>query len=89
MHEITLTLYGTSGCHLCDNALVEINKALEIVPRTSEVILSEVDIVDDDNLFELYQTSIPVLKIACEEHCRTLCWPFNQALVEATIREVS
>lgn len=61
-------LYGTVGCHLCELAI----EHCELVLATSE--FEYVDIVDDDELVELYSTSIPVLEnIATGEK---LFWPF-------------
>ncbi len=87
MHAITLRLYGTSGCHLCDDALIEINSAIEPLSATLNIHLSEIDIIEDDSLYDQYQTKIPVLTIDIENQTKMLCWPFNQQVVEAIIRK--
>lgn len=82
-----LVLYGTSACHLCDDA-----KALlwEITPNIS---FEEYDIALDDLLFDRYGVRIPVLawvksesigksstepsSTGSHEVVKELCWPFS------------
>lgn len=85
MQIITLTLFGTSGCHLCDAALKEVNLATQLLKTTSTIQLFEVDIIDDDALFDLYQTKIPVLIIEMATKTESLNWPFNQGMIRETI----
>ena len=63
-------LYGTEGCHLCE-------LALEIcINGLGKDSFTEVDIIDDKNLVELYGIHIPVL-----ENTKTgtkLYWPFSE-----------
>lgn len=66
-------LYGTSGCHLCEIAHTMIEKALAGRP---EHACGEVDIADDDALFERYGIRIPVL---LHPDGRELGWPFDEA----------
>lgn len=64
-----LILYGTSCCHLCEQA--------EVVLRQAGVSAALVDIAEDDSLMEKYGTRIPVLRrtnIGAE-----LGWPFDAA----------
>ncbi|NMP15263.1 glutaredoxin family protein [Thalassotalea sp. Y01] len=78
MSKQDYALYGTEGCHLCDDA-----QAL------CDMVLSNqgyrlVDIVDDEKLVELYATSIPVL-----EHLPShvaLYWPFDFQQLQEFIR---
>ncbi len=77
MDEIALILYGTSGCHLCDGALQEIKSALAQNRSEKTISLLELDITDDDTLYDLYETSIPVLKIESRQTSTVLNWPFN------------
>lgn len=77
MDEIALILYGTSGCHLCDEALQEIKSALAQNRSEKTISLLELDITDDDTLYDLYETSIPVLKIESRQTSTVLNWPFN------------
>ena len=64
----TLTLYSTSNCHLCDNAVAILNE-LAIYPFTI------VEISDSEQLLTSYSTKIPVLRR--EDNNAELNWPFN------------
>ena len=71
----TLVLYGTSACHLCEVAeamLAELHSQGLLPP------FREIDISDDDALFERYGERIPVLQDA---DGRELGWPFDPASV--------
>lgn len=62
-----ITLYSTSGCHLCEQAyqlLTQVNIADPI---------TIVDIAFDDELFSRYGVTIPV--VACQGV--ELNWPFD------------
>ena len=66
----TLILYGTLGCHLCEQALELITPLV-----ASEYDLVEIDISDSDELIERYGVRIPVVAIqGCEAE---IGWPFN------------
>lgn len=65
-----LILYGTLGCHLCDDA-ERVLQALGLAYKTT-------DIIDDNQLLEKFATTIPVLAGAGETY---LYWPFNEAQV--------
>lgn len=65
-----LSLYGTTGCHLCDEAEVLLKRA--VAARAIE--WRYVDIALDDVLVEKYGTRIPVL---LTEDGRELGWPFS------------
>ena len=65
-----LSLYGTTGCHLCDEAEALLKKA-----TTARAIeWRYVDIALDEVLVEKYGTRIPVLMA---EDGRELGWPFS------------
>ena len=66
-------LYGTLGCHLCDDAL-----ALCLAEMAADDI-SVIDIIDDEKLLELYRISIPVLERLSDN--KKLFWPFEQAQI--------
>jgi hypothetical protein len=77
-------LYGSDGCHLCEQAL-----AICLTVLTPEQ-LSEIDIIDQTNvdhetktLVELYGVHIPVLEKLGAPHCenKKLFWPFTQEQV--------
>jgi hypothetical protein len=63
-----MILYGTPGCHLCDEARAVVAHALGRLAR-------EVDIVDDARLLETYGMRIPVLKRA--DTGAEVDWPFG------------
>ncbi len=65
---VTVTLYGTSACHLCEEA------ASLLRPLAGNgVAVREVDIVEDQTLLERYQLRIPVLRR--EDTGAELDWP--------------
>jgi hypothetical protein len=63
-----LILYGTVGCHLCEQA----KAVIELAGATATYI----DIIDDDALYEQYGMRIPVLLRAGTGS--ELGWPFNE-----------
>ena len=71
-----LVLYGTSCCHLCEQA----EGALE----QAGVTATHIDIAEDDELIERYGTRIPVLRRA--DDGTELGWPFD---AEAVVRFVA
>jgi len=64
------TLYGTDGCHLCEDALA---LCLAVMPKAD---ITVVDIIDDEKLVEMYRISIPVLERLSDHE--KLFWPFSQ-----------
>jgi arsenate reductase-like glutaredoxin family protein len=77
MHK-HLILYGTLGCHLCDDA-ERVLQALGLAYQT-------IDIIDDNLLLEKFATSIPVLQGTGENY---LYWPFNTQQVTHWLSERS
>jgi glutaredoxin len=71
-----LILYGTLGCHLCDDA----ERVLQALGLTYKTI----DIIDDNCLLEKFATSIPVLENTEESY---LFWPFNETQVTTWLSE--
>lgn len=72
-----LILYGTSGCHLCEQAA----ELLAYVLDENEFEIIEIDIAEADELLAAYGDKIPVLKpmgSAAELH-----WPFNEDMLDA------
>jgi len=67
MNQIDVKLYGTEHCHLCE-------RALEIILKAG-VIVTLIDIVDDNELFEKYCMRIPVLQRS--DTLAELDWPFD------------
>ena len=64
-------LYGTFGCHLCDQARALVEPVLE----RQQAQLEEVDIFGDDELETRYGVRIPVLYQVGSG--RELGWPFD------------
>lgn len=62
-------LYSSEGCHLCEEALA----LCEIVQLTEKIEV--IDIVDNEQYFEEYKYSIPVLERVHDN--KKLYWPFN------------
>ena len=77
-------LYGSEGCHLCEQALAI---CLAVLPREQ---LTEVDIIEQESvaheeqsLVELYGVHIPVLEKLAQDSSKSskLFWPFSQEQV--------
>ena len=66
----TLTLFGTDGCHLCEEA--------EELLRGLQLSYDAIDICDDEEHAARYGITIPVLR---REDGGELNWPFDQAAV--------
>jgi len=64
-----LVLYGTTACHLCDQA-----KALLV---EADIPHLWIDVAGDETLMERYGVRIPVLYSHASG--RELGWPFDQA----------
>jgi hypothetical protein len=71
----SLVLYGTAGCHLCDEASMLLTQA--------GLVWDTVDIADDDILLARYGTRIPVL-LRMEDGSE-ISWPFQQTDLERFI----
>ena len=65
-----LTLYGTTGCHLCDQAEAMLSQAA----AARALQWRYVDIALDAALVEKYGTRIPVVLTAAGQE---LAWPFS------------
>jgi len=72
---LPLTLYTTSGCHLCEHA--------EAILEQGGLVFQAVDIADDLSLMEQYGVRIPVVKDASG---RELGWPFDGTQLETFLR---
>ncbi len=75
----SLTLYGTLGCHLCEDALAIIHPLL----HTLDLALVERDIASSDELVARYGVRIPVVQL--ENSPRDLSWPFDAEDVKAYV----
>lgn len=68
---ITLQLFSTVGCHLCELAFEQVKN----LPNADQINLQIVEIGDDNGLVEQYGIRIPVLKFPDNSE---LNWPFEQ-----------
>ncbi len=66
-------LYGTEGCHLCDEARDMVDMVLS--SQNSPIDYAYIDIIADDQLLDLYGESIPVIKAT--QSNRQISWPFD------------
>ena len=82
MHKVLpdVVLYGTLGCHLCDDAL-----ALGRATLPKGVSIKQIDIVEDENLMNAMATRIPVMKMGNYE----LNWPFEASDIQEVWRQHS
>lgn len=71
MVKSTVELYGTSCCHLCEEA--------ETVICEAGVVAEHIDIANDDGLLEKYGVRIPVLRRI--DNGAELGWPFDAMAV--------
>ena len=74
---MTVVLYTTLGCHLCEQArelLLMVNPNVEI---------DAVDVAEDDALIARYGERIPVL----ESNGQELAWPFGLLDVQAFLQK--
>lgn len=77
----TWILYGTSGCHLCEEAALLLQQA--------GLDYREVDIADDAQLLERFGWLIPVLADPDDASNGQLRWPFNQQQLSEWLRRCS
>jgi hypothetical protein len=73
MAEIHFTLFGTSACHLCEQA----EALLMALPLAEPLPIEAVDISDDDALLARYGLRIPVLQRVQGAVVQELDWPFT------------
>lgn len=71
-----LVLYGTSCCHLCEQA--------EAILHEAGLAAEHIDIAEDDELLERYGIRIPVLRRA--DNGAELGWPFDAVMVSIFLK---
>ena len=75
------TLFTTSGCHLCEKAVMDLEK----LQKSGRIeFIKEVEITNSDKLMKKYGVSIPVIKI-CEHE---LYWPFELRDLETWVKRL-
>jgi len=79
-----LQLFGTSGCHLCEQAERMVGECLA---RQTDYVFEAIDIADSDHWQMYYALRIPVLRHPDSQ--QELSWPFDQAQVELLINEIT
>jgi len=72
-----LLLFGTSGCHLCEQAAEIINVAM---PDDSRLTIESIDIAEFEHWQAQFAQLIPVLYHTETE--KELRWPFDQLQVK-------
>lgn len=77
---MSLILFHTAGCHLCDLAEEVVQQALKQMNRQS-LTVEKIDIADSESLLDAYGVKIPVLKQTTNP--TELNWPFSPEDVEA------
>ena len=68
---ITVKLYTTLGCHLCEEATLLLSE----VSTTLQLSITEVEIAEDDALIEQYGVRIPGIQASNRQ--TDLGWPFG------------
>lgn len=61
-----LTLYYREGCHLCEKMLMDLQPYLQ----KQEICLNRIDIDEDSEWLEVYNTLVPVLHFNDEPLCK-------------------
>lgn len=79
-----LLLFGTSGCHLCEQAEQMINDGM---PKRRGLMIETVDIAEHEHWQARYAIRIPVLYHP--ETQQELGWPFDQTQVKKFITELN
>lgn len=80
MSERTIvTLYGRTGCCLCDEALIQLEQLAPALGFTIETV----DIERDDSLLARYMFEIPVIAVGDTEILRA---PIGAARLEEALR---
>lgn len=78
---ISLQLFSTSGCHLCELAQQLVNQLATQIPLVCE----EIEITLSEDLVELYGVRIPVLRHTADG--RELGWPFDLSQLQRFVRD--
>ena len=77
---ISLNLYSTAFCHLCEKAEVLVAK----IKQEHDVNLKIIEIASDHDLLAKYETTIPALKRL--DNNQEIFWPFTINDIEYLIR---
>ncbi|MDH3642660.1 MAG: glutaredoxin family protein [Gammaproteobacteria bacterium] len=77
VNDVSIVLYSTDHCTLCDRALDLLLSMPELQGRSLEVV----DVAADDALLDRYGERLPVLRFGVRE----LSWPFSAQDVSAML----
>ena len=83
--EITLTLIGKPGCHLCEDAEAVVNSVVQSLPELS-IEVEDKSIEDDKELFDAYWDQIPVLLLNGKVHNY---WRIDPVRLTKALKELS
>jgi hypothetical protein len=81
MAFVRVDVMGKPGCHMCDDADVVIENALEGMP---EIDIVRHNILDDAELFERWHNDIPVVLINGVKHSS---WTVDREAFRSAIEE--
>ena len=79
--KMVVTFYTKPGCHLCDNAYLQ----LESLKQDTEFEIEVVDIRSTDELYAEFRATIPAIKVGDAVFIEG---PFAQDVLEEIRREV-
>jgi len=79
---IKLTLYTTAGCHLCEQA----EQLIRSISLQDKLVLTLIEIGDDESLAAQYGVHIPVVKFADDTE---LNWSFSREDMVSKLAELN
>jgi len=79
---MTLLLFGTLGCHLCEEADIIVAAC-----DKKNILIENIDIAEYEQWQDKYAIRIPVLYHPATE--KELGWPFTQMQVQTFINELN
>ena len=83
--QIQLTLIGKSGCHLCDDARLAVERVLSGFRQAHpavEISVTEIDMMNDPALIAKYAEEVPVLLINGKQHSY---WTIDDSRLRASL----
>ena len=83
--EITLTLIGKPGCHLCEDAEAVVTNVVTSLPELP-ISVEDKSIEEDKDLFDSYWDQIPVLLINGKVHNY---WRIDPVRLTNALKELS
>jgi glutaredoxin len=68
MKTAAVTLYSRPGCHLCEDAAVQLRELAVTLSGSAKITIEETSILSDPELEKKYSDYIPVILINGEPH---------------------